>query len=158
MNTAATRGEENVHTRGRGGTGSQGPIPIKTNPRTKTRKRRPSGSRSQVPPWRAALEPCTKLRVYTLTPRNRRACRCGAEILVGVFGSTFFFWCVNGIGQSGNADYSSESLFYVDSKQSRISRIFPPPSLFLSFFLFLFLPFSLFFLSFFLSFSSYTLT
>jgi len=57
---AATTGGKEVHSRGGGEIGPQGPIPIK---KKKTPKERPSGSRSQVPSWRAALETCTKFGV-----------------------------------------------------------------------------------------------
>ena len=67
INTAATRGGNGSHSRGGGGLVRKDTSPVK-----KTRRRKPSGSRSQVPPM---ANHDTKLGVQTLTPRHtsRRA-------------------------------------------------------------------------------------
>ena len=52
----------------RGGTSPQGPIPQKKNPIKKSRRKKSTGSRSQVPPQRAALKLCTKLGSQTSDP------------------------------------------------------------------------------------------
>jgi len=56
------------HSRGGGGTGPQGLIPKKKNPIQKSRRKKLTGSRSQVPPRRAVLELCTKLGSQTSDP------------------------------------------------------------------------------------------
>ena len=47
INTAATRGGEEIHSRGGGGLVRKDTSPVK---KKKTRRRKPSGARSQVPP------------------------------------------------------------------------------------------------------------
>ena len=68
INKAVTRGRKEFHSRGGGGPVHKDQSSSKKKSKKKTQKRKSSGSRSQVPPCRAALEPCTKLGFLNSNP------------------------------------------------------------------------------------------
>jgi len=57
-----------LHSRGGGGTSPQGPIPKKKSKEKKSRRKKLTGSRSQVPPQRAVFELCTQVGSQTSDP------------------------------------------------------------------------------------------
>ena len=93
INTAATRGGKEVHSMGGWGTGPQGPIPMKKNPKNPEGENRLGrGPKSPHGELRSSHVLILGLKLWPLI--DRRAYGCGAGIRVGVFGSTFFL--VNG--------------------------------------------------------------